>query len=738
MGGDFLEIADSAPAMIWLSDADNGGIWFNRRWLQYTGRKLAQELGTGWTEGIHAEDLERCLAAYSKACKACAPFEIEFRLRQADGGYGWIADTGAPRLDRMGELSGYMRFCWNITRRKQAEQALQESVQHTQAILDNALDGIVTINDRGIVQSFNRAATRIFGYAAGEVIGRNVNMLMPEPYRSQHDRYLENYQATGVPRIIGIGREVEGRRKDGSIFPMDLAVSQISHKERPMFVGLVRDITERKRIEKMKSEFVSTVSHELRTPLTSISGALGLLAGNALGALPEQARQMVDIAHKNSQRLSHLINDLLDMEKLAAGKMSMDLQVQPLMPLVEQSLEAIRTYAEQFHVGLRFVERADRVQVRVDGGRLQQILANLLSNAAKFSPKNGMVDIAVRRSGSSVRLEVADRGPGIPESFRDRIFQRFSQADSSDARQSGGSGLGLAISRELAERMGGSIGFTSREGEGTCFYLELPVVESVVHEAWETPSGRALPRILVVEDEPDIARLLKITLERGGYDVDIAADGGQALALLAHDTYAAITLDLLLPDHSGVDLIRHLRSRRETETLPIVVVSAHTEQGRLSIDGEFTAIDWLDKPVDEVRLIAAVRRYLGSSPEARPHVLHVEDDGDLHKILSAVANVAAKFDAAHSLAEAREKLKLARYSLILLDLDLPDGSGWELLPQLKELDPEPPVLVLSAEELNAEQKSRVQAALVKSHTSSQDFLNTLKRLVASGTGRKAN
>jgi PAS domain S-box-containing protein len=738
MGGDFLEIADSAPAMIWLSDADNGGIWFNRRWLQYTGRKAKQELGSGWTEGMHPEDMERCQAVYSKACKACSPFEIEFRLRQADGSYGWIADTGAPRLGPMGELTGYMRFCWNITRRKQAEQALQESAQHTQAILDNALDGIVTIDSRGIVQSFNRAATDIFGYEASEVIGRNVNMLMPEPYRSQHDRYLENYQATGVPRIIGIGREVEGRRKDGSSFPMDLAVSQTTHKEKPMFVGLVRDITERKRIEKMKSEFVSTVSHELRTPLTSISGALGLLAGKALGELPAQARQMVEIAHKNSTRLSHLINDLLDMEKLAAGKISMDMQVQPLMPLVEQSLETMRSYAEQFQVGFRFVERADQALVKVDDVRLQQILTNFLSNAVKFNPKNAEVDVAVRCGKDSVRVEVTDRGPGIPDSFRDRIFQRFSQADASDARQSSGSGLGLAISRELAERMGGSVGFASQEGKGACFHLELPIVEDAADEQEKPYSGHAAPCVLVVEDEPDIARLLKITLERGGYDVDIALDGEQALSLLARNAYAAITLDLLLPDHSGADLVQRIRGRRETENLPIVVISAHTEQGKLSIDSEFAAIDWLDKPVDEARLIAAIRRSLNSSSDGRPRVLHVEDDGDLHKIVCAVGNTEAKFDAARSLAEAREKLNQSRYSMILLDLKLPDGSGWELLPQLQGLDPEPPVLVLSAEELDIEQKAMVQAALVKSHTSSQDFLNTLKRLVAVDAGTEAN
>jgi PAS domain S-box-containing protein len=355
------------------------------------------------------------------------------------------------------------------------ERALQESLLHTQAILDHAVDGIVTIDGQGTVRSFNRAASYIFGYSTEEVLGRNVSMLMPEPHRSQHDHYLAHYHASGVPRIIGFGREVEGQRRDGSVFPMELAVSQIAHQGLPHYVGLVRDISERKQIEQLKAELVSTVSHELRTPLTAIAGALGLLAGGVLGEMTAEARQMIDIAHKNSLRLTHLINDLLDIEKLAAGKMRLDLQAQPLMPLVEQTLEATRAYAEQLHVRVELVSRADDAQVRVDSVRLQQILTNFLSNAARFSPPGARVEVAVHGRRGAVRVEVCDHGPGIPDAFRERIFQKFCQADSPAARQHG-SGLGLAISKELAERMNGMVGFSSQAGAGACFYVELPTL----------------------------------------------------------------------------------------------------------------------------------------------------------------------------------------------------------------------------------------------------------------------
>jgi PAS domain S-box-containing protein len=240
-------------------------------------------------------------------------------------------------------------------------------------------------------------------------------------------------------------------------------------------IGTVHDITEHRQLEAMKSGFVSTVSHELRTPLTAISGSLGLIMGGVLGEPPAAMKQMLDIAHKNSQRLAYLVNDLLDMEKLIAGKMYFDLQTQPLMPLLELSLESIHAYGKQYQVSFLLTERADEVQVLVDSVRLQQVVANFLSNAAKFSPTGGQVEITVRRHNAGVRVEVSDHGSGIPAEFHNRIFQKFSQADTTDTRQKGGTGLGLAISKELIERMGGHIGFVSSPGQGTVFFFELPV-----------------------------------------------------------------------------------------------------------------------------------------------------------------------------------------------------------------------------------------------------------------------
>ena len=362
------------------------------------------------------------------------------------------------------------------------KQALIKQAQHTQTIIDNMIDGLITIDSLGKIRLFNPAAERIFGYKAAEIIDQNVTKLMPQEHAAHHHEYLESYQATGIAKIIGIGREVEGVRRDGSRFPMNLSISEINNNGQAEYLGMVSDITERKRLDNLKNEFVSIVSHELRTPLTSITGALGLVTSGSLGGLPDNIAKMINIAHKNSLHLGILINDLLDMEKLVAGKMHFDMALQPLQPLLLQVIKANQPYAENYGVSYELVNSGENPWAMVDGLRFQQILANFLSNAAKFSPKESIVKIGIDVHGQSAKIYVKDQGAGIPENFKERIFGKFAQADSSDTRKKGGTGLGLAICKELIERMDGSIGFESLKPKGTCFYVTLKV-----HSAPNTP-----------------------------------------------------------------------------------------------------------------------------------------------------------------------------------------------------------------------------------------------------------
>jgi signal transduction histidine kinase len=247
-------------------------------------------------------------------------------------------------------------------------------------------------------------------------------------------------------------------------------------------IGTNWDITVEKKADLAKAEFVSTVSHELRTPLTSISGALGLVAGGALGTLPEPVQCLLDMARRNAERLAQLISDLLDTEGLLSGKVEFALIAQPVLPLIRQALDTTAPYAQQYKVQFRLETTQSSAQACVDARRFEQVMTNLLSNAAKFSPEQGEVLVRLIETAQHLRVEVQDQGSGVPEAFRERIFQKFSQADSSDTRSKSGTGLGLSITRNLIERMHGSIGFESAPGRGTCFYFELPAVAASATE----------------------------------------------------------------------------------------------------------------------------------------------------------------------------------------------------------------------------------------------------------------
>ncbi len=341
--------------------------------------------------------------------------------------------------------------------------------------------------------------------------------------------------------------------KDGSYRWLSWRSTAVPEME--LIYAVARDIDERKKVEQMKNDFVSVVSHELRTPLTSIRGALGLLSGGVAGPLPENVRGLVDIAAGNSERLVRLINDILDIEKIESGKMGFQFESLELMPLLEQAIESNRAYSQSYGVDFRLARPLPGARVLADGDRLQQVLANLLSNAVKFSPRGTEVEVAATRQGDRVRVAVTDHGPGISPDFQARIFEKFAQADASSTRQKGGTGLGLSISKAIVERHGGEIWFETAPGEGATFFFELPEL-SVNEGAPEAIRGAG---ILICEDDPDVARLLCLLLEREGYRTDVAYDADQAKRLLRERSYAAMTLDLMLPGQDGISLIRELR-----------------------------------------------------------------------------------------------------------------------------------------------------------------------------------
>ncbi len=407
----------------------------------------------------------------------------------------------------------------------------------------------------------------------------------------------------------GKTREFTGRCKDGSLIPVEVSVSPVELGGQMRFLAVVRDVTERRQVDQMKTEFVSTVSHELRTPLTSIAGSLGLIAGGAAGELPERAHRLVEIAQANSARLIRLINDILDIEKIESGRMTFNVQALPLARLLPQAVEAIRPFAATHEVTLELGEVPADAVVLADEDRLLQVVTNLLSNAAKWSPRGGTVPVSVTPLGRYVRISVADEGPGITEEFRPRIFGKFAQADSSDTRQKGGTGLGLSIVREIVERLGGTVGFDSVPGDGTVFHVDLPAAGQAAQPSDRAePLGRISeadgPLVLHVDDDPDMLRLVASALE-GRAQVHSSPSVVEARAAIRRYQFDAVVLDIGMADGDGLDLVPLIRRR---QAAPVIVFTAQDADPAQLAQVDLVLVksrDSLARLADEVVRLAA-------------------------------------------------------------------------------------------------------------------------------------
>jgi len=351
----------------------------------------------------------------------------------------------------------------------QRTQALRDSESLQSAILATMYDAVLTTNFLGEIKSVNPAAVRMFGYSESEMLGRALSDFVTglndkDDSIAFKETWQEEYR--------------QGARKGGETFPIEVLISEGELGKAPLYTAVIRDVTERFRAEKLKTEFVSTVSHELRTPLTAIKGSLDIMCGGVVVPMPAEAKPMLDIACSNAERLLLIINDILDMQKIASGKMSYLFEPMDVAAFVEKAISNNQSYADQYTVLFKLSANIGaKVKVMGDANRLMQVMSNLMSNAAKFSPEGADVDIGVEIGASRVRISVTDHGNGIPEAFRSQIFSKFSQADSSDTRQKGGSGLGLVISKSIIEGHHGELGFTSDEGKGACFYFYLPILK---------------------------------------------------------------------------------------------------------------------------------------------------------------------------------------------------------------------------------------------------------------------
>ena len=515
--------------------------------------------------------------------------------------------------------------------RKQADLHRTEALQ--QAVFSTVVDGIVVIDDQGCIQLFNPAAETIFGYRSGEVLGKNVSLLMPEAVRVAHDDYIDRYVQGGEARIIGIGREEQGRRKNGCLFPLELAISETRLGDRHLFTGVVRDISARKKSEKeliaareaaeaasrAKSEFLSSMSHELRTPMNAILGFGQFLQEDALNE--DQAQSVQEILHAGHHLLD-LINDVLDLSSIEAGKLSANIEPIALRPMVENCLATMRSIAVQRGIELICNVSCD-CHVQGDSRRLRQVLLNLLSNAIKYNHEGGRVWVDCEaRKGDVSRITVRDSGIGIADQAMERLFQPFERLESVYSGIEG-AGIGLALSKRLVEAMQGRIGASSTEGKGSHFWIELPRAVAALHGARDCnpiPTQTCSPdhpcTLLCIEDNPANQRLVRKVLGgNAGLTLLEAQTGEQGIEQAREHQPDLILLDIGLPGMDGFETLRQLRADAKTRNIPVVAVTANAMPRDIKRGREAGFEDYLTKPIEVARLHAVVNRWLCRTAE---------------------------------------------------------------------------------------------------------------------------
>jgi signal transduction histidine kinase/CheY-like chemotaxis protein len=478
---------------------------------------------------------------------------------------------------------------------------------------------------------------------------------------------------------------------------------------------------QRKQLDNLKDEFISTVSHELRTPLTSIHGALGLLSSGKAGHVDEKAANLLRIASSNTERLVRLINDILDLERMESGRASLQMRRLELREVVAQAVETMRSMAEKFAVALEIVPEPAEIPIAFDGDpdRIQQVLTNLLSNAIKFSPRAGSVKVSTASDGDNLVLQVVDVGRGVPQDKLDSIFDRFGQVEASDARQKGGTGLGLAICRSIVAQHGGTIwaerNDTTGKGPGTTVILRLPRYSNAEQAA-------ALPAasegsILVVDDDPIVRNVVREHLRRNGYTVIETASGEEALEAVNKQAVDAVLLDLCMPGMSGWETLERLKNNALTAEIPVVVLSVLSPATRTP--DVPTTQGWVQKPFHETLLLTEISRALHRT-SGPGRILLVEDDEDLATVvLSGFRTIGEagsdkpgtiSVDHVSSLAEAEVYCQKSAPDLLILDLTLRDGSGFALVdwlrrqPKLRTL----PLVVYSGSELSEAEMAQLR------------------------------
>jgi PAS domain S-box-containing protein len=575
----------------------------------------------------------------------------------------------------------------------------------SRAILEGVADGVIVTDARGNTILFNAAAERILEVPRDDVLDQRTDTLLSQ-YGEEGQAWLKAIGGwSRSPDSIVAGDFVEQRLEKPDLVISVHVAPVLMNQEYLGAVSVLRDITAEAQAARAKSEFVATVSHELRTPMTSIKGYADLLLMGPVGDLGEQQRDFVNIIRSNADRLTSLVNDILDISRIEAGRISLDREQVAVTDVVGQVADMLEARAGERGLVLQTQVPADLPPVWVDSDRVVQILTNLVGNAIQYTPSGGSITVSALpdEEREMVRVSVTDTGIGISEENLEKIFARFFRVDDPFVQESVGTGLGLSITSMLVQLHGGEIWVESELGKGSTFNFTLPVIDTPVSVETGPPLFMPTPsRILVIEDDRDVANLIRIHLESEGHDVVLAENASEALRLAENSEPDLITLDIKLPDEDGFIVLQQLKQTKAVADVPVVVVSVLPckEEGlRLG------AVGYVAKPIREDVLLGAVRKGL----DQRGLVLAVDNDPDVLQFIREALKRQG-FEV-RTTRRGKRALRVAREiqpSLILLDLKLDDMDGFEVLRKLRtdSLTWDIPVVVitgsLTQEELEQE------------------------------------
>jgi PAS domain S-box-containing protein len=686
----------------------------------------------------------------------------ETRRMRKDGTILDVSLTVSPIHDAKGDVIGASKIARDITEHKRAQRALQESEARFRQLIETAPIAILIANERGDITLVNDRVTALFGYERDELLGKPAEMLLPEQLHSVHRQHRDGYFTSPSARPMGNGRDLSGRRKDGSKFPVEIGLSHLQTEHGTLALAFVTDITERVELyakvkqytetleqkvaertqelqealtlaqsaDRAKSVLLSTVSHEMRTPLSSIVGFSNLILSRKPG--PEKLTEYVNYINIEARRLTGLINDFLDLQRIEAGRQVFHLAELDLASLIRDEIgkQQLNDNSDQ---PIRL--ELEPAVVDADPERIRQVILNLLSNALKYS-SGGEIAVSLRTSGNEAIVSVHDPGIGIPGHELDKLFQRFYRGEAAEKQRIRGTGLGLALCREIIAAHDGRIWAESPgPNQGATFSFALPIASSSLpiegHSRRNTGPQADQPLIVVIEDDARFSLYLAESLGPEGYKVEVLTFEQATVDHIARLNPALIVLDILDgPEQSGWPLLTALKQHAATQAVPVVICSVLNMPRRA---WQLGASSYVTKPVDETFLLGEITRLIGPSPRA----VLVVDDSEITRALLNETLTGAGYQVQQAVdgQSAIDHLKQGWPDLIVLDLLMPGIDGFGVLEWIRaeQRNLDLPVIAFTAAELTTADRERLSqrasALALKSDTPPQQLLSLIRRIL---------